>query len=156
MLSRFAIKETKTMFVVNIPAMLIEYERTLELAPTPLSQVIKWQIQHLGYVDYINPKVGKNMVIVTELDTKYSPKFKAVCINNGQVCELRVATRPSPRNKDCTTFKEIPFEDGDILEMIKCAKKPRVRKTENGWEDVPNEFCWHLQKYRLTNDKLGV
>ena len=118
-----------------------------------LSQHIKYQIEHLGYIEYINPELTSRHIAVTELDTTYSPKFKAYCLKNGQLCEMKIHKKRNPRDKSVkTSFADVPFENGDILYMDSCTKKPKQRKNPEGeWEVVPGEFNWWIDSYSKVN-----
>ena len=150
---KYCLSETEKMYKFDerqMDAMLTELcSHNDTISPCSLSQQIKYQMELLGYVDYINPNMGNLYIIITNLDTKYSPKFTGICIKNGQTCEFRVSKKKDNRKKSSqTTFSEVPFENGDILYMEKCEKKPKQRKTEDGFQIVPGEFNWWITKYR--------
>ena len=118
-----------------------------------LSELLKYQLEILGYIEYVNPELTNKHIAITELDTTYSPKFKAYCLKNGQICEMKIHKKRNPRDKTVkTSFVDIPFENGDILYMDLCTKKPKQRKNENGdWEVVPGEFNWWIDGYSKVN-----
>jgi len=129
---------------------LLKDLQTEKIEPCSLSQKIKYQILHLGYIEYINPEMKTTRYIaVTGLDDKYSPKFEAYCLKNGQICDMRVHKKKGRMNKDVkTSFEDMPFENGDILYMQECKKKPRQRKSTDGkWEEVPGEYNWWITQY---------
>lgn len=121
-----------------------------EIEPCRLDERIRYQLEHLGYIEYINPEMSSRYIAVIDLDDKYSPKFKAYCLKTGDLCEMRVHKRKNPRDKEVvTTFMNEPFQNGDILYMQTCKRKPKQRKDENdNWVDVPNEYNWWLNDYR--------
>ena len=118
-----------------------------------LNELLKFQMEILGYIEYVNPELTPRHIVVTELDTTYSPKFKAYCLKNGQICEMKIHKKRNPRDKTVkTSFNEVPFENGDILYMDSCTKKPKQRKNSEGeWEIVPGEFNWWIDSYSKIN-----
>ena len=118
-----------------------------------LKELIKFQNDILGYIEFSDPSFDKRLIVVTKLNTDYSPKFEAYCLNNRKRSEIKVHKSRNPKEtKVKTSFRDLPFKDGDILYMNACEKKNRVRKNENGeWEDVPNEFVWWLNDYSISN-----
>ena len=109
---------------------------------------IAWQKEYLGYVDYKDPNKDPRIIMVTNLDTKYSPRFTGYCLKNGQTCDFKVHSKRNYKDKSIkTAFRDVPFMDGDFLYMDECQKKQRVRKVENGFENVPGEYVWWIKKY---------
>lgn len=147
LVTRYALGETPTSYKYS-PEMyrqlLIDFTKICDLH-TPLEVKLRWQLELLGYVDYSDPNLDSRLILISDLDTKYSPRFKAICLKTGQSCEMRVASKGNPRDGK-TTFNRVPFENGDILWMDKCVKKPKQRKTENGWE-IAEGFNWWIDNY---------
>lgn len=111
-------------------------------------QLVKFQYEVLGYVDYIEPSIEWKYVVVTDLNTSYSPKFKAYSIAYGKSIEMKVHKSKSWNNKDVVnSFKEIPFEDGDILYVNKWKKEQRKQKVGDTWIPIPDAFEWWIKDY---------
>lgn len=115
---------------------------------TTLTQIIKNQVALLGNVVYTDPALDKRYIVVTALDTTYSPKFKAYCIATGQTVELKVHKTRNPKDKTVkVSFRDEPFADGDILYMKKPTKKPKVTKVGDNWVESSTEVVWWLDDY---------
>ena len=150
--------ETKTVVGrfsnINMKGLLKKVLRSLDIPKCTLSMKMKYQIEHLGYIEYVNPDLSNRYVVILDLDTKYSPKFKAYCMATGQICEMKIHSRLIKKDKKIkTSYNEIPVENGDIIYMMRCDKEPRKKKGENGWENVPGEFVWWINEYRKVNDE---
>lgn len=135
---------------LNVRQIIKDLSQIAEIEPCRIDERIKYQLEHLGYIEYINPKTSPRYIAVIDLDNKYSPKFKAYCIKTGELCEMRVHKRKNPRDKEvATSYSDEPFENGDILYMANCKRKPKQRKDENdNWVVVPNEYNWWLTEYK--------
>ena len=134
---------------IDMVGMAKEYEKIVEVPNSTISELAKYQCEFLGYVDYMDDNLEWRYVVVTDLDTKYSPKFKAYCLSKGNNTQMKVSNRLNNRNKAVkTAFTTTPFENGDILYLTKVEQQPRKRKTENGFEDVPGEFDWWVREYK--------
>lgn len=127
-----------------------------------IKQKIKDQQEFLSYIDYIDPNIGgeeetaNRYVVVTNLNTTYSPVFKAYCIKNGQMCDIKVHKTKNPKDKNvATSFAMKPFEDGDVLYMKKTSKKHRYRKEgvkpdgSPDFKPIPGEYIWWLDDYEI-------
>ena len=108
----------------------------------------------LGYIDYKDPELSTNYFVVTQLDTKYSTKFVAYCLNNGNTKEMRLRKKKTPNKFDRTKtfFVDQPFNDGDILYLKSWGKEPKMKKTENGWEKDNNTLVLWMYDYDIVKD----
>ena len=127
-----------------------EIVKNIENDEFSLCTLLKFQIDILGYIKYINPDLTTRHIAILELDTTYSPKFKAYCLKNGQVCEMKIhKTIPRNDKKVKSCFKDTPVENGDIIYMEKCNKEPRRKKNPDGsWGIVEGEFNWWINQYK--------
>ena len=119
---------------------------------TPLRDIVRWQIEILGYTDYVNPNLSTRYVVVTELDTTYSPKFVAYCLKNGQTCPMKIHNtipRNDKRVKQC--FSKLEVHDGDILYIKACSQDLMKRKIDGKWQDIPGEYDWWINDYEIVN-----
>lgn len=112
-----------------------------------IEQVVA-QKDYLGYIDYTNDKLDKRYIMVLNLNTRYSPRFTAYCLNNGKTEKLKVyRTKKGKRAKQTTYFSDVPFEEGDILYARQFRPQPKSVKTPDGWEKIPNSKEWWLIDY---------
>lgn len=117
-----------------------------------LKDLIKFQQDILGYIEYFNPSFDKRIVVVTKMNTQWSPKFEAFCLNNRQVSEMKIHRKKNPKDKKIkTVWNDMPLEEGDIIYMKSCSKEPKRRKTDTGWEDIPGVYEWWLNDYSICN-----
>lgn len=121
--------------------------------PCTIGQKIKYEQELLGYIDYKNSKLPKNYFVVTQLDTKYSPKFVAYCINNGNTREFRIRKNPPSNSysKTITSFSDKPFKDGDILYLKSWGEEPKMTKVGEKWEKDPNTMILWMYDYDIAD-----
>lgn len=111
-------------------------------------QLVKFQYEVLNYVDYVDESIEWRYVVVTDLNTSYSPKFNAYSINNGKVVEMKVhKAKPKFDKNVVNSFKEIPFEDGDVLYIKIVKKQPKKQKINDEWVVIPDTFEWWIKDY---------
>lgn len=116
-----------------------------------VKEKIKYQQDYLSYIDYVDPTLDPRYVVVTNLNTNYSPKFVAYCLKTGQSCPMKVRKSKKGRAWDVkTSFHDTPFENGDILYMMKCKQEPKAVRNEDGsWgRDYKNKEWW-LYEYSV-------
>ena len=136
---------------LDIKAILLEIWDVIPDEDLPVIDQIKIQKEYLGYINYTNPELDKRYIVVLDLDARHSPKFTAYCINNGKTEEIKVYRQPKgKRLSGVTYYKDVPFEEGDILFAKKFKAKPKTIKTEDGWKPIPN-FKSRLVDYSKVN-----
>lgn len=125
-------------------------KRTNPTVNASLGDIVKWQIEILGYTDYINPEFTTRYVVVTDLDTTYSPKFVAYCLKNGKTAPMKIHNTIPRNNKNVKQcFSNLEVKNGDIVYMTACSKEPKKKKIDGKWTDVPGEFDWWLNDYEI-------
>lgn len=127
---------------------LIRYFEDNSMAPEcSVGNKIQYQKEYLGYVEYKNPMLDKRIVLVTNLDTKYSPRFVGYCLNNGKQCDLKIhKKRPWHSESVKTSFNDCPIKDGDIIYMKKCKQEPRRKMVDGQWV-TSSEMDWWIKDY---------
>ena len=93
------------------------------------------------------------MVVVTKLDTKYSPKFQGYRLKDGKIGELKIHKKKNPKVRSIkNAFLDTPLKDGDIILIKSWKEEPRKRKTADGtWENVEGVTDWWVNEYKLMN-----
>ena len=111
-------------------------------------QLVKFQYEVLNYVDYVDESIDWRYVVITDLNTSYSPKFNAYSINNGKVVEMKVHKNKPKFDKEVeNSFNEIPFENGDILYIKKVKRQPKKQKVNDEWVVIPDVTEWWIKDY---------
>lgn len=93
-----------------------------------ISEIVKYQQEYLGYIDYINPEMSK-VIYVLDVNTKYSPKLTVYSLKNGTTTICKVRKR---------LFRTKPIEANTIIRVKSTEWEDRYIKNENG-ESVPVE-----------------
>lgn len=148
---KYSGKETEKMYsMIDSIALLKDIESSTFNRVDKARDIIGWQDEFLGYMDYVNPNIPKSYMVVTHLNTKYSPRFDGYCLNNGRsvMFKARKTGKPSAMYD---TFAQKPFEDGDIISIVKCSKRNKSKMVDGEWVKIPDEYEWWLDKYEIVN-----
>lgn len=148
---KYGLSETDKIIKVDnagILSILKEHYTLTDIPKVTIKQRLDWQMEILDYIDYVDPECSNRLIYVTNLNTKYSPKFNAYSVKTGKYCELKVFKKKNRKDPDVTIFGQVPFEDGDLLIMDKCDKKPKKKWDGKDWVTIEGQFEWWLIKYR--------
>jgi DNA polymerase III alpha subunit len=114
-------------------------------------ETAQFQYKTLGYINIVEPMLPKEIILVTNLNTTYSPRFTGYCINNGKSCDFKVFKNKQTNRKNIkiiNSFKDTPLEDGDVIAAKSFVKLPKMIKTANGFEKDPNNKEWWINQYK--------
>lgn len=107
--------------------------------PLPIQEQIKAEIEYLGYPQSTFD-VAEDYIIITEIDTKYSPKITAYYLATGKEEQYKVPKK---------AYNHQPFKKFSILKVGLWEQRNKVKKTENGFEKIPDVYEKWLTKYYL-------
>jgi hypothetical protein len=111
-------------------------------------QLVKFQYDVLGYVDFIDDSFDWRYVVITDINTQYSPKFNAYSINNGKSVEMKIHKSKNKKDREIAiSFNEIPLMDGDIIYIKNIKKQPKKQKVNDEWVVVPDVIEWWIKDY---------
>ena len=118
--------------------------------PMSIKEKIAHQKEYLSDICFADPNIDRRYVVVMNLNTKYSPRFTAYCLNNGKTCTMKVRKNKKGRDWNVkNTYKDTPFNEGDILFMIKCKQEPKAVFKDDKWVRDYNEKEWWLYEYTV-------
>lgn len=120
LLSKYANIETeKTLKDIRMNELMTELISNMQDKDISIEDIFKTQMDYLGYIDYKNNKLEKRYVLITSINTKYTPVVDTYCLNNGGTCRCKI-------NK--TTFKDKEISEGDIIYIHSMNKKFGYKK----------------------------
>ena len=135
-------KETEKQYVgVNSMGILANIENREPDKSLSLTEQILFEMETVGYLSAVYD-VNKNYCLVTDINTKYSPRATLYSLGTGKEVQCKI-------NK--SIFKDKPIKKGQILKCNKFSEKFKQRKTDIGWEPT-EEKEWWLSSYELIND----
>lgn len=129
---------------IDIEKILHEYEKKVPNKSLKFSEQIKFEMEILGYINTTYPNVDKDICLVKDVDTKFTPKVSIYCLRNGKEVECKV-------NK--ALFKEKPLKKNDIIKTKGFEKKPKWIMTNGEFKKSPTEKEWHLINYEIVNEE---
>lgn len=135
-------KETEKQYVnIDYMKILANVEKRIPDEIVPITEQVLFEADVVGYISMIYD-VDKRYCLVTDVDTKYSPRVTLYSLGSGKevICKINKAL-----------FKEEPFKRGQLIKCGRFFEKYKQRKTENGWEQT-NIKEWWLESYELIED----
>jgi DNA-directed DNA polymerase III (polc) len=96
----------------------------------------------MGYADITYPNIDSGWCVVTELDTKYSPKLKLYNLRNGKEQVFKME-----KKKFNTNDSALKIERGDLIEIKEFMKKQRQVPDGSGRFKPTNQMDYWITRY---------
>lgn len=135
-------KETEKQYInIDYLKILVNVEHRIPNENIPLTEQILFEADTVGYISAVYD-VDKNYCLVTDVNTKYSPRVTLYSLGTGKEVGCKI-------NK--AMFNQTPFKRGQLIKCGRFYEKFKQRKTENGWEQT-DEKEWWLESYELIDN----
>ena len=135
-------KETEKQYTnIDYMKILANVEARIPNEIVPITEQVLFEADVVGYISMVYD-VDKRYCLVTDIDTKYSPRVRLYSLGSGKETTCKI-------NK--ITFNETPFKKGQLIKCGRFYEKFKQRKTENGWEQTDIKEWW-LESYELIED----
>lgn len=135
-------KETEKQYInIDYLKILVNVEHRIPNENIPLTEQVLFEADTVGYISAVY-NVDKNYCLVTDVNTKYSPRVTLYSLGTGKEVGCKI-------NK--AIFNQTPFKRGQLIKCGRFYEKFKQRKTENGWEQTDIKEWW-LESYELIED----
>lgn len=129
-----------------------EYIESLEEEELSVQDRIIFEKEVLGYGQTSFPNVDKSYVMITEIDTKFSPRLTLYIMNNGIERDIKVA-----KQHFYDEDKQPLLSVGDIIKVLRVDNKPKKIKVDGKWinSDTNEEWLgsWGMSRKYVNKSK---
>ncbi len=126
----YAMSESETGFSnVNVELLINSLSKTITVKPKTLNEVVSDQLQYIGESVIANPKYA-GLFVVSDVNTKYSPKLKITSLKTGASINVKVQKH---------VFNKNGLEAGDIIKLTKQCVVTQAKTEYVDGEYVPIE-----------------
>lgn len=120
--------------------MLHKIWESLENSDFSIAKKIVNEIEIVGEIRTRFP-VDNKCLLVMDVDERYSPRVLLHSLATGHADTIKISRR-----------KYNGLKPGDIIYCSEFKKKPAVKKVEDEWVPIPNEFNWWAESYYIIKD----
>ena len=121
---KYATATAKLYKVFDMNGLLAEMCSTLEDKSIPLSEIIKAEIEFLGYIQTTLPRLSDNYYAILDINDKYANRIvKLYRLNNGEILTVKIKGK---------IFNDNPVKQCDIIKAIDISEEPKWGKTPEG------------------------
>ena len=139
---QFASTETDKIFKgVDSVGLMKHLEQMIPNEDITIKEIVNAEIDYTGTCSLMTDELPDFALIVTDVDTKYSPKIKFLNPRTGNSEIIKISKK---------TFKHQPLEVGDVVISLGISEKhKKTRDKETGkWIELPDVEYW-LDDYKI-------
>ena len=139
---QFASTETDKIFKgVDSVGLMKHLEQMIPNEDITIKEIVNAEIDYTGTCSLMTDELPDFALIVTDVDTKYSPKIKFLNPRTGNSEVIKISKK---------TFKHQPLEVGDVVISLGISEKhKKTRDKETGrWIELPDVEYW-LDDYKI-------
>ena len=139
LIKKYAEKETDKMFTkVDVISWLKDEFSIMQYEQTTIYDKARYQLNRLDDV-YITNENASGIAMVTDVDTKYSPRLAMYSLKNGNTVNCKIEKRK---------FSNYKLKKGDIVKIISTSYKHKKKKVEGEWIET-NELELWINSYNI-------
>ena len=139
---QFAKSETEKMFKdVDTLGLCKFLTSTISNDDMEIKDIITSEIEYYGSTSYTNKELEEGTLIITSVDTKYSPKLLCLNPHTGNSQTIKVSKK---------LFKRQPLELGDAIMVYDLSQKPKKKMVDGKWVETEEMEYW-LEDYEIIN-----
>jgi len=148
---KYSQTETKSMFKDVAKIELIkEVVAMIPNKELPIQTLLESEINNIGYVNYKNPKLDKKYVVITDVNSKYTPVVNTYSLNSGVSVKCKISKRIWEN-----------LEVGSIIYINSMEKKfgfKKVGEDEKGkpkFEKDESKQEWWITSYHIVDGLIN-
>lgn len=114
-----------------------QYAQTLDDKPLPIQEQIIAEMEYLGYVQTTAQSLGREYAMITDINTKYTPRLNVVLLCNGESKVYKVKRdilygNPTHDNPQVRLL----VNKYDIIRINNIYERPKVYKKDEEWVET--------------------
>lgn len=126
---------------------LYDYYEAVKLNPPKkieLYEQISFEKENLGYAYSTYPTVADNIVLVMDINTKYTPIVTLYKVKDGQEIRVKINKKLFWDKNDYQMLYK-----GDVVKILDVEEKNGWKKVDNKWVEDENKKELHLKKCKI-------
>lgn len=140
LIKKYSSKTTEKLYKeIDMLAYINEVVSKLENKSINIKEQIKAEKEYLGYETTTSDKLPNNVFIVTEIDTKYTPKVRLYNLKTGEIEVLKCKKNDIKKN---------PFGEFSIIQKQSILRKPKSKLVNEEWVKT-EEMDVYLAKWEV-------
>ncbi|ARM66763.1 DNA polymerase III alpha subunit [Lactococcus phage AM4] len=148
--SRTHKEKTKLVRIENIKEYYGLILNNAHLLPTTnLFDRLTNEVEYMGYAETLDQSLGKNVYVVMDINTKYTPVYTLYNMYDGHISIAKIDKKKAYRDTKSTKDGELIIKLGDQIEIMEFAQRPKMALVDGKWESNYDQMQDYIEHVRL-------
>nr|DAD56682.1 MAG TPA: DNA polymerase III, alpha subunit [Caudoviricetes sp.] len=148
--SRTHKEKTKLVRIENIKEYYGLILKNAHLLPTTnLFDRLTSEVEYMGYAETLDQSLGKNVYVVMDINTKYTPVYTLYNMYDGHISVAKIDKKKAYRDTKSTKDGELIIKLGDQIEVQEFAQRPKMALVDGKWESNYDQMQDYIEHVRL-------
>ena len=148
--SRTHKEKTKLVRIENIKEYYGLILKNAHLLPTTnLFDRLTSEVEYMGYAETLDQSLGKNIYVVMDINTKYTPVYTLYNMYDGHISIAKINKKKAYRDTKSTKDGELIIKLGDQIEVMEFAQRPKMALVDGKWESNYDQMQDYIEHVRL-------
>lgn len=117
--------------------LLHDFESSLEDESLPLNEQIAAELELLEYIQSDLSSLDPSAILVTAVDTKYSPRMTVMRLQDGETTQIKMA-----KNNYFTQEGTPRLLPGDVVKFTSTVRKNKSKMVDGKWQKLDEKELW--------------
>ena len=148
--SRTHKEKTKLVRIENIKEYYGIILKNAHLLPTTnLFDRLTSEVEYMGYAETLDQSLGKNVYVVMDINTKYTPVYTLYNMYDGHISVAKIDKKKAYRDTKSTKDGELIIKLGDRIEVQEFAQRPKMALVDGKWESNYDQMQDYIEHVRM-------
>lgn len=142
--------KTKLVRIENIKEYYGLILKNAHLLPTTnLFDRLTSEVEYMGYAETLDQSLGKNVYVVMDINTKYTPVYTLYNMYDGHISVAKIDKKKAYRDTKSTKDGELIIKLGDRIEVMEFAQRPKMALVDGKWESNYDQMQDYIEHVRM-------
>lgn len=148
--SRTHKEKTKLVRIENIKEYYGLILKNAHLLPTTnLFDRLTSEVEYMGYAETLDQSLGKNVYVVMDINTKYTPVYTLYNMYDGHISVAKIDKKKAYRDTKSTKDGELIIKLGDQIEVMEFTQRPKMALVDGKWESNYDQMQDYIEHVRM-------
>ena len=148
--SRTHKEKTKLVRIENIKEYYGLILKNAHLLPTTnLFDRLTSEVEYMGYAETLDQSLGKNVYVVMDVNTKYTPVYTLYNMYDGHISVAKIDKKKAYRDTKSTKDGELIIKLGDQIEVQEFTQRPKMSLVDGKWESNYDQMQDYIEHVRM-------
>ena len=109
-----------------------------DVSTLQINERILFDMEYFGHTEVVDEEASGKVVVLIKMNTNFNPRITSYKVKTGEVIDLRIHKDKFYSKDNGSQLLNV----GDMIELVNYEMKPKKKKVDGGWIDLPEKEPW--------------